>query len=671
MARVSVPANFSAAADGQSAFNVSWDAVPNASGYTVEWSTSSDFATSTTATVTGTSHRITGLTVGTEYHIRIKTSRTGLPDSRYATDSATTESPQANRAPSFHVTSSLFSIDENSTAGTAVGTPITATDPDAGDTLRYSLSGTGAGQFTVSAAGQITVAAGANLDRETTPVYLLTLTVTDSGGLTATTQVSITIRNVNEPPSFAQTTYPRSVAENATTGANVGSPIVATDPDARDILSYSLSGTNSGSFAVSSTGQITVSAAGLASGVPGYTLTLTFRDSGGLTDTATVNITVTATNDPPRFSVSSYTLTVLENSTAGTNVGAPITATDPDGDALAYSLSGTGSGNFAVSSTGQITVATGAVLNREARSLYTLTLTAEDPGGLRATTGVLIGIGNVNEAPSFSETSYARAVNENSVAGTTVGAAITATDPDVGDTLSYSLSGTGSGNFTVSSAGQISVASGARLDHETTDSYSITLTARDAGGLTATTLVIITIGDVPEDPVFANTSYSRSVDENSTTGTNVGNPITAADPNGDTLTYGLSGTGSGLFSVSSVGQITVAGDLDHEATDSYSLTITARDPGGNTGSATVAVAVRDVNEAPAFAESAYSRSVDENSGAGTNVGQAVVATDVDDGDTLTYSLSGTGASLFAVSNAGQITVAAGASLDMRPPPATR
>ena len=53
-----------------------------------------------------------------------------------------------------------------------------------------------------------------------------------------------------------------------------------------------------------------------------------------------------------------------------------------------------------------------------------------------------------------------------------------------------------------------------------------------------------------------------------------------------------------------------------------------------------------MNETPAFDEGATTtRSVVENSAAGTNVGTAVSATDID-GDTLTYSLSGTDAANF-------------------------
>ena len=65
---------------------------------------------------------------------------------------------------------------------------------------------------------------------------------------------------------------------------------------------------------------------------------------------------------------------------------------------------------------------------------------------------------------------------------------------------------------------------------------------------------------------------------------------------------------------------------------------------------------------PAFAAESALLSVAENTGAGSNVGDPVVATD-GDGDELTYALSGDGAGSFEIWPSGQITVAEGANLD--------
>lgn len=62
--------------------------------------------------------------------------------------------------------------------------------------------------------------------------------------------------------------------------------------------------------------------------------------------------------------------------------------------------------------------------------------------GDTATAGVTITIGDVNEAPSFTLSSYSGDIAENSANGTDI-ISIPATDPDSGDTLTYSLSGSG------------------------------------------------------------------------------------------------------------------------------------------------------------------------------------------------------------------------------------
>lgn len=69
-------------------------------------------------------------------------------------------------------------------------------------------------------------------------------------------------------------------------------------------------------------------------------------------------------------------------------------------------------------------------------------------------------------------------------------------------------------------------------------------------------------------------------------------------------------------------------------------------------------------EALGFSANGYSRSIAENSTDGSNVGDAITATDSDDA-TLTYSLPGTGASNFSVNSTGPITVASGASYGPR------
>ena len=113
-----------------------------------------------------------------------------------------------------------------------------------------------------------------------------------------------------------------------------------------------------------------------------------------------------------------------------------------------------------------------------------------------APTATVIGL---NSAPVFSQTAQARSIAENTAAGEDIGAAVTATD--AGDTLTYTLGGTGMASFDiVAASGQIRTKSGITYDHEATPSYTVTVTATDTSNATAVATVTISITDEDEPP---------------------------------------------------------------------------------------------------------------------------------------------------------------------------
>ena len=87
-------------------------------------------------------------------------------------------------------------------------------------------------------------------------------------------------------------------------------------------------------------------------------------------------------------------------------------------------------------------------------------------------------------------------MDENSTAGTSVGDAVVAADPDANDTLTYSLSGTDASSFAIgSSTGQIATKTGVTYDYEAKASYSLTVEATDANGLSDSIAVTVTLTD--------------------------------------------------------------------------------------------------------------------------------------------------------------------------------
>ena len=83
-------------------------------------------------------------------------------------------------------------------------------------------------------------------------------------------------------------------------------------------------------------------------------------------------------NNPPRFSDGRETTRrISENAGPGTNIGAPVSATDEDNDSLTYALHGTEAASFSiVSTTGQLK--TKAALNATRQGSYHVELTVFD-----------------------------------------------------------------------------------------------------------------------------------------------------------------------------------------------------------------------------------------------------------------------------------------------------
>ena len=488
---------------------------------------------------------------------------------------------------------------ENSSNGTVVGT-ITGYDPDLLAILSYSITGgTGAAYFAIDpSSGEITVTDNSGLDFETNPVLTLTVEASD-GTLTDTATYTITLTNENEAPVIDDNTL--SLPENSSNGTVVGMA-GGTDVDAGDILSYSVTGgTGAAYFAVDpSTGEITVTdSTGLDYEThPTYTLVIEVEDHDGLTDTATVTINLTDVNEPPVYDDATFSL--AENSGNATIVGL-LTGVDPDAaSTVTFSIAGGNTGGaFSIgASTGLISVANAAALDFETNPTFTLSVDYTD-GTHSGTATVTINLTNVNEAPIYTP-GGALGVAELSANGTVVGSAGTATDPDTGDTLTYSIiSGNGLGGFAINpTTGEITVANGTVLDFEGSPTHNLGIQVSDVGGLTSSGMVTINLVNTNEAPTVTPAAFS--VTENSPNGTAVGT-VTSTDPDaGDTKTFSITdGNTNGAFAINpTTGQITVAntGAINFETTPVFVLTVQVQDHDGLTGTATVTVNLNNIND---------------------------------------------------------------------------
>ena len=110
-----------------------------------------------------------------------------------------------------------------------------------------------------------------------------------------------------------------------------------------------------------------------------------------------------AANSDPTFPMSTADREVAENTAAGQDVGAVLTATDADMDTLTYTLEGTDQISFdlvTTSGSAQIHTKTGVTYNYEVKSSYTVVVKADDNnGGAPATVTVTIEITDEDEPP--------------------------------------------------------------------------------------------------------------------------------------------------------------------------------------------------------------------------------------------------------------------------------
>ncbi len=306
----------------------------------------------------------------------------------------------------------------------------------------------------------------------------------------------------NAPPVATDAAF--TLNENSANGMNVGR-VIATDPDSGQVLTYSISGGNTGNaFAIdANTGLITVAGSLDYETQQSYALTVTATDNGtgSLSATAKVNITLNDVNDAPI--AKNATFSVAENANAGTVIGAA-TSTEVDvGQSVSYAITaGNPGGIFSINTATGVITLTGT-LDYETTQSYNLTVRVTDNAGtpLSSSATITVNVTDINDlTPAISGSTFS--VNENSANGTAVGTA-TATDGDTVGTLSYSITGgTGAGLFTInSSTGAITV-NGA-LDYEAGSSYNVTVQVSD-GIHTASATYAININDLAE-PLSLNT----------------------------------------------------------------------------------------------------------------------------------------------------------------------
>ena len=289
---------------------------------------------------------------------------------------------------------------------------------------------------------------------------------------------------------------------------------------------------------------------------------------------------------------------------AATDADTIISAMDPEGADITYSISSTGKVPFAVdSSTGALTV-TGA-LDRETAGSHTFTVKAADPAGNSDEMEVTVHVLNSNETPQFTSPTGDGAVTTipENTGNAHVIFTFTATDEDRDD-LTFTLrEGQSRDLFVIEDAkseivdgeevwsGELHVKTDVILDFEDAGyDPRVHVEANDPEGLNATLLLTVNLNNVNDnDPVFDTlpAATSLSVPENTARGFVLAN-YSASDADGDTVTYNLMPGGqSKSFEISDSGDLMTLESLDADrqvpcGASGCSVTVEATDGERNT-----------------------------------------------------------------------------------------
>ncbi|UHD45004.1 putative Ig domain-containing protein [Aureimonas altamirensis] len=142
---------------------------------------------------------------------------------------------------------------------------------------------------------------------------------------------------------------------------------------------------------------------------------------------------------------------------------------------------------------------------------------------------------------------------------------------------------------------------------------------------------------IDRTPPAVQSSYS--VDEvAASNSTPVSVALTATDAHGPVTWGGLSGTDAGAFTLNPNGTLTFANNPNFEVKNSYSVQVTASDAVGNSSAQTITVGINDKNDAPTASLTINAQTAVTNQG-GWTLAMAGFFSDVDQGDTLTYSIT--------------------------------
>ncbi|MBE63124.1 MAG: hypothetical protein CMB89_12255, partial [Flammeovirgaceae bacterium] len=510
-----------------------------------------------------------------------------------------------SQAPS-DISLSATSIDENEAIGSVVGT-LSTTDPTSGDTFAYTVGGTDAASFSIGNSNELQLAISP--DFETKNSYEIEITTEDALGETFTKAFSITINNVVELGpndeyalyAFTGGTFEDFVeeidgidygatpdidrfgdADNAIQIANANFAAVA-DPIVDITTDFSINAWIKLETSTNSTNKYIVDSR------HHYT-------SGG--EVGGMSVLLDGSNElrVQTFKTGSFANTMDLVTSASVNADSwyMVTVVGSGGDVFVY-LDGTAVASGTPSSFQNGQSWTFGIIAQSSGNTH---LRREFPGDLddiaffqKALTeneiATLFSLGGFvkNDAPTDIELT-ATAIDENVTIGSTV-ATLSTTDPNLGNTHTYTISGTDASFFDISDSDLITID---EIDFETQSSFEITITTTDNHGATYDETFTITANDINDAPSAIELDENE-VSENEPTGTYIGDLAATDDDANETFTFSTTST---EFTIDGV-ELYTASSFDYETSTTVDLEITVTDSEGASYSETLTINILDVD----------------------------------------------------------------------------
>ena len=478
-------------------------------------------------------------------------------------------------------------VDENA-VNANIGS-ISSTDHDDGDTVTYTVSDN---RFEIINGSLLRLKSGQSLDFEVDPTVSITVTATDSGSLSSSENFTITVSDIDETATAHAFGNSYSVIEDNSVAGNLINDNTGSGLDygfgTLELTTTPVVSPTNGTVVLQPDGSFSYSPDLDFTGNDSFQYEI--KDANGAVSTATVDITVTPVNDAPEIT-GMTNLIIDENSNDNTLVGI-VQIDDPDfGDTFTYSLTDSADSRFSINSDGELRVADGSRLDFEDLQSHSIEVQVEDSAGAIRTETFTIAVVNVNELPN-AVNDTAIVTEEQSVIISVADLMSNDSDPDGFGTISFDSVGPVA-NGTLTDNGNNTFTYTPNENFFGNDSFQYTI--RDAGGLTSSATVSITVNPVNDTPVAADDSFSLMEGETLVmTGSVFSNDV---DYDGDTLTGNLLvGPQHGTLEWNTDGTFRYAHDGSETTSDQFTYSLL--DPSGESDTATVNLSVAPVNDAP-------------------------------------------------------------------------